>query len=273
MNKEKKAILLLLFLGILMVFLIMIGIRFVLIENYWRNIDTKYAESVYDKNKNTIFRISKIITYSGAEAKDNSDNLQDFNIFQFSDIAIYIDNHYEIEELTEENTIKEMYLDNFKIELPKRIGSAQNMYYKNPFNIGKFRELDFDKIQDKLNYDIIYKNEENDEEFYNTPVFFTDCSNPISLSYINDNIYTNYSVPKNSSISYDGRVLKDIDINLDNIKPKISFTIHVKNNLNEDFVCNVNCNVNFENSEGSIYSGYFVEINENLGQTYKFFKL
>lgn len=274
MNKEKKQKLFLIILIIVLISLICCIIRFVVLELYWRNNDTKYAETVYEKNKKTVFRISKIINYSSAEAIDNSDNLQDFNISQYSDFAIFIDNKYETEELTEENTIKELYIDNFKISLPQNsLGTSQNLFYKNPYNMGKFRRLEYNMINEKLEYDIIYKNEENDTEFYNTPVFFTDCSNPISIGYINDDIFTNYSVPKNSSISYDGRVLEDIDINLNDITPRISFTIHIKNNLNEEFVCNVAFDVNFENEEGSIYSGYFVEIEEGFEKKYKFFKL
>lgn len=273
MNKEIKSKFFLIILILVLITLIGCIIKFVVLELYWRNSDTEYAETMYEKNKKTIFRISKIINYSSAEAIDKSDNLQDFNISQYSDFAIFIDNKYETEELTEENTVKELYIDNFKISLPKDIGVNQNLFYKNPYNMGKFRRLEYDIIENKLDYDIIYKNDENNEEFYNTPVFFTDCSNPISMSYINDDIYTNYSVSKNSSISYDGRVLDDINIDLKDITPKISFTIHIKNNLNENFICNVAFDVNLENEEGSIYSGYFVEIKEGFDKNYKFFKL
>ena len=274
MNKEKQALICIISLIFLIIVICVFTIKNVLIECYLRSADTKYAVRIAEKNKTTVFRLSKLITYSGAEAKDNSDKLQDFNISQYSDIALYIDNHYGSEELTKENTIKELYVDNFKIKLPARKeGETQNLYYKNPFNMGKFREYQYDKIEDKLEYDIIYKNSDNDDSFYNTPVFYTDCTNPISISYINDNIYTNYSVPKNSSISYDGRVLKDIDVNLKDITPKISFTIHIKNNLEEEFICNFSCTVNLENSEGSIYSGYFVEINEDFGNKYQFLKI
>lgn len=274
MNQDKKNKIFLIVLLLILISLIFCIIRFVILEIYWRNNDTKYAEEIYEKNKETVFRISKIINYSSAEAIDNSETLQDFDISQYSDFAIFIDNHYEIEELTEENTVKELYIDNFKIKLPEEnTGKSQNIYYKNPYNMGKFRKYEYDVIEEKLEYDIIYKNDENEEEFYNTPVFFTDCSNPISISYINDDIYTDYSVEKNSTISYDGRVLEDIDIKLEDITPRISFTIHIKNNLNEEFVCNVAFNVNFENEEGSIYSGYFVEIEEGFENQYKFFKL
>ena len=274
MNKDKKAIILIIVLSFILLALIIFAIRFIGFEIYWRNNDTNYGVTVYEKNKNPVFRISKLVTYSGAEAKDSSDKLQDFNISQYSDLAIYIDNHYDNnDELTAENTIKELYIDNFNIDLPKKIGENQSLYYKNPLNMGKFRELDYDRISDSLKYKIILTNDENDESYYNTPVFYTDCTNPISLSYINDNIFKNYSVKKNSSISYDGRVLKDIDINLDDITPKISFTIHIKNNLDEEYICNFACKVNFENSAGSIYSGYFVEIVDDFMDKYKFFKL
>lgn len=272
MNKEKKFKIFLIVLIVILILVIIFWIKFVFMELYYRNREVKYAKNIYEKNKTTIFKISKIISYSGADVQDNSENLQDFNISQYSDLAIFIDNKVDIQDLTEENTIKELYLDNFKIELPKNIGKDQDLFYKNPYYMGKYRNYKYNRIDQKLEYDIIFKNEENSEEFYNSPVFFTDCSNPISLSYINENIYENYAVPKNGSISYDGRIFNDIDIRLEDIIPKISFSIHIKNNLNEDFVCNVSTIVNLKNNEVSISSGYFIEI-EEFDKSYKFYKV
>ena len=151
MNKEKQALICIISLIFLIIVISVFTIKNVLIECYLRSADTKYAVRIAEKNKTTVFRLSKLITYSGAEAKDNSDKLQDFNISQYSDIALYIDNHYGSEELTKENTIKELYVDNFKIKLPARKeGETQNLYYKNPFNMGKFREYQYDKIPQEV---------------------------------------------------------------------------------------------------------------------------
>ena len=58
-------------------------------------------ERLFSKNENPVFCLDKIVLYSGANAIDNSEGktLQDLNICQFTDIAIYIDNMVDIKSL------------------------------------------------------------------------------------------------------------------------------------------------------------------------------
>ena len=72
---------------------------------------------VAEQNENPIFKIQKIIVYSSANAIDKSENesLQDLSILQYSDIAIYLDNTSTIYDITNENTVKELYIDNISI--------------------------------------------------------------------------------------------------------------------------------------------------------------
>ena len=90
---------------------------------------------VAEDNKDQVFKVSKVILYSSAEAVDNTaeQNLQDVTIHQYSDMAIYIDNLSD--ELTEKNTIKELYIDNFQFFGPE-LGKP-NLYYKNINDFGK----------------------------------------------------------------------------------------------------------------------------------------
>ena len=225
----------------------------------------------YEQNKETVFKVSKVIKYSSAEATDNTveQNLQDLSISQYSDIAVYIDNMSD--EITEKNTIKELYIDNFKIDVGYQYGTP-GLYYKNPLEISKFRQIEDNKIEDRLDYQIVYTNEENQNSDYEKPVFFTDCSNPITLGYINKDIINNYQVTKeNGLVSFDGRIFNNIDINLDELSPKISFTIHITNNLNEKYICNMSADLKLETSEGSVKSGYLIEIVDDI-EYYKFFK-
>ncbi len=238
-------------------------------------LEKKCNESILriaEMNNEPTFKISKIIKYSSAETIDNSlkQDLQDINIHQYSDLAIYIDNMSD--ELTEKNTVKELYLDNFKINVKYKKGS-QELYYKNPFDISKFRLIDENKIKDTLKYNIIHTNDENTENIYSNPTFYTDCSNPITIEFVNQNIVSNYKVTKNNEIiSSDGRIFNNIDINLEELSPKISFMIHIKNNLDEEYICNVLCDFDLETSEGSIKSGYIIQITNDLSQ-YNFFRI
>lgn len=231
----------------------------------------KESIDIYEKNKEPNFRVSKIIKYSSAEAMDNSEeqNLQNVNIHQYSDMAFYIDNLSD--EVKPENTIKELYIDNFKIDVDYDKGEHM-LYYKNPSSISKFRMNDKNRIQDKLSYDIIYTNKQNEESDYDTPVFYTDCSNPIVIGFVNKNIVEDYKVTKeNGLVSFDGRMLNNLDIDLNKLSPKISFKIHLKNNLDEIYACDVSANLRLENSEGSVKSGYIIEIADNIGY-YNFYR-
>ena len=266
LKKFALPILCLMMLGILY-----IDYRFIFQKIFARNAFVKELIVIAEANKEPVFRVSKMIKYSSAEAIDNTaqQNLQDLSIYQYSDIALYIDNFGD--EITEKNTIKELYLDNFQIDVGYHYGSLA-LYYKNPLEISKFRMVDENEIEDKLEYEIIYTNEENENSDYQKPVFFTDCSNPITIGYIHKDVINNYQVTKeNGLVSFDGRIFNNLDINLKDLSPKISFTIHLKNHLDEKFICNVSANLQLETEEGSVKSGYIIEILDDI-KYYSFFK-
>ncbi len=226
---------------------------------------------IADANREPIFKVSKIIKYSSAEAIDNTieQNLQDLSICQYSDLAIYIDNLTD--ELTEKNSVKELYIDNFKIDVAYKYGTP-TLYYKNPLEISKFRMVAEKEIQDRLQYNIIYTNQQNEQNDYETPTFFADCSNPITIGFINKNILSNYQVTKeNGLVSFDGRIFNQMDMNLKELSPKISFTIHLTNLQNEKFVCNMTADLQLETNEGSVKSGYIIQITDE-SEYYRFFK-
>lgn len=256
---------------IIILAILSIDYQFIFSRMISRNEFVKEMVQLADKNREPIFCVSKIIKYSSADAIDNTaeQNLQDLNIQQYSDIALYIDNGNG--ELTEENTIKELYIDNFNIEVKNTTGT-QNLYYKNPLEISKFRMLEENKIEDSLHYKIVYTNEENQNSDYEKPIFFADCSNPITIGYINKDIVEHYQVTKeNGLVAFDGRIFENVDMNLKDLSPKISFTIHLKNNLNQSFICNMSANLQLETEDGSVKSGYIIQIMDKL-KYYRFFR-
>ena len=57
---------------------------------------------------------------------------------------------------------------------------------------------------------------------------------------MNKNILTSCEVnSENASISFDGTILAQAGIDVKTLNSKISFTIHIINNYNEEYVCNV----------------------------------
>jgi len=84
---------------------------------------------VFENNKEQVFKVEKILICSSANAIDLSEkqNLQDMSIYQYTDIAVYINNG---EELTNKNTIKRLYIDNISLEGTSDIGQ-KSLNYKN----------------------------------------------------------------------------------------------------------------------------------------------
>ena len=227
-----------------------------------------------EENSNPVFKISKIILYSSAYAVDNSleGNLQDIDISQFTDIAIYIDNKGKSEEITAENTINEMYIDNIELNIQSDEGE-HILNYKNPKEFGKYSDLN-KLIDDKLDFNVVHSNDEQMGAGYTDSVFYTDCSNPISLGFINKNILTNCMIENvNGNIAFDGSILRNANIDLNSITGKIEFSIHIKNNQDEDFICNVDIENTFEDEENGIYSGYVMKIQNTEGEKYHFLKV
>ena len=62
-----------------------------------------------------IFKVSSVFLYSSANALNNSEMQSDYwdlNLYQYTDMAISIDNHVSINGINKKNTIKEMYIHN-----------------------------------------------------------------------------------------------------------------------------------------------------------------
>ena len=232
------------------------------------------VEKIANQNENPIFKMQKILIYSSANAIDKSENesLQDLSILQYSDIAIYLDNTSTVYDLTNENTVKELYIDNISIQ-PGSDKGHQYINYKSPFEFAEYKEIE-ELNSDKIEYNIVSTNDENNHTDYATPTFYTDCSNPITLEYMNENIVTNYATSSDSNtISFNGKVLQEAGIDLNDINYTLNFTIHIVNNLNEEFICPVRLKVDLSGNDGGIYKG---EKNENLsvsGYEYNFIKI
>lgn len=84
---------------------------------------------------------------------------------------------------------------------------------------------------EKIDFNIIYTNEENEKANYDAPTFYTDCSNPITLEYLNTDIITHYKMDENKSVSFDGSILKEAGVSTDNIACKVKFKINIVNNM------------------------------------------
>ena len=274
MKQEKK--------GINVYAVIVINIILLIIAvfayNYIYNVESTkktYADDVeafVNQNKEPMFKIGKIMLYSSAYAIDNSEEgkLQDIDISQFTDIVLYVDNDSENSELTPENTISEIFIDNFKMTSEANVGE-KIINYKNPEKIGKYVDLENYK-NDGVLFRVLNTNAKNEDAIYDEPVFYTDCSNPITLGYINKNVLTNCAVANTGgSIAFDGSILKGANIDLKSLTTQIVFTVHIKNNYNEEFVCNVTIDNDVNTPEKEIESGYLLKAIDD--HDFKFLKV
>ncbi|MFR2571264.1 MAG: hypothetical protein ACLS90_06175, partial [Clostridia bacterium] len=110
--------------------------------SYASNYFATQAEKIAEQNDNPIFKIQKIIVYSSANAIDKSENgtLKDLSIFQYSDIAIYLDNTSTVYDMTNENTVKQLYIDNINIKTNSDMGH-QYINYKNALDFAKYKKI------------------------------------------------------------------------------------------------------------------------------------
>ena len=258
---------------ILLFIIFLLYYHFILSKSVANNEFANQVIEIADQNENSVFNIQKILVYSNATAEDNSDDqsLKDVSISQFSDISIYIDNTSYITDLTNENTVKELYIDNIVINSNSNVGTKM-LNYKNALSFGKFKPIEMPK-NNRIDFNIINTNSENENQDYSTPTFYTDCSNPITLGYLNKDLLTNYSITNEANtVSFNGKILKEANVNLDDINYTLNFKIHIINKLNEKFVYNMSLNVNLNDNNGGIYNGYVYRGKTTSGKEYRFFK-
>lgn len=263
-------------------FVILMILAFVLLLLYYHFVlssslaKSKFANQmieIADENESSVFNIQKILLYSSANAIDNSDDqsLKDMSICQYTDLSIYLDNSQSSSELTDENTVKELYIDNIVITSKLDKGS-KILNYKNPLSFGKYKDIE-QPVNNRIDFKIVNTNQENENHNYDEPTFYTDCSNPITLGYLNKDILTNYSVSADANtVSFNGKVLKEANINLDDINYTLNFTIHIVNNLNQSFAYNMKLDVNLNDDNGGIYNGYVYKGKTTSGSEYRFFR-
>ena len=248
---------------ILLFVIFLLYYNFILISSFAKNKFANEMIEIADENENSIFNVQKILLYSNATAIDHSDDqsLKNMSISQYSDIS----------DLTNENTVKELYIDNIVMKSNSDIGT-KILNYKNPLNFGKYLEIET-PINNRIDFNIISTNSENENHDYSTPTFYTDCSNPITLGYLNKDLLTNYSaVDTSSTVSFNGKVLKEANVNLNDINYTVSFKIHIVNNLNQKFVYDMSIDVNLDDDNGGIYNGYVYRGKTTSGSNYRFFK-
>lgn len=237
----------------IILFIVVFFLAFLLFNKYVlkRNFENDIL-SFANKNEDIIFKIDKIVLFSSCDAKNKTSSLTNFtieNLYQYTDIALFISNSSD--ENNMKNTFKKVYIDNIKFNTTPSFGEPK-MYFKSINNFAKSDVIDENLIIDKLEFDVT----SNDEENLNKPILYNNLANPITLSYVNNNIKSDYTITDTSSpITYDGSLLKRCNVLLNSISCNLSFDIYITNNLEEEFKCTVHIDIPLEAQDKSIYEG------------------
>ena len=133
---------------------------------------TNQMVEIADENEKSVFGIQKVLLYSSENAVDNSENqsLSNMSISQYSDISIFIDNSPTSSNLTDENTVKELYIDNISLTTTSQTGT-KILNYKNPLKFGKYEDLE-QSANNRIDFNIINTNQENENNDYDKPTFY-----------------------------------------------------------------------------------------------------
>lgn len=212
-------------------------------------------------NSKTVFSIDRIYLYSSADATSNETTkpVWDLNIFQFTDIALYINNRAD-EGVTYENTIKELTIDNVKFNNIQ--SGTPALYYKNVNDFAKLTNSEENKIGDSLEFNVINSGEAD----YSTPVIYSNCQNPITLEYVNTGMKENTVISDISTpLTYDGSLLRKSGILISQMECTLSFRITIINNYNQKYVATVYIDIPLKDSlnNTSIYDGKIIRNLEN----------
>lgn len=216
------------------------------------------------KNEKTIFSINKILFFSSSDSKNKTSTGSNFtieNLYTYTDIAIFINTNSE--EQTLENTLKSLRITNIKYKETPTIGEP-NLYYKSVQNFAKSEIEEENKIENELNFEITSEEKTN----FDKPILYNNCANPITLSYINQNIKTDYTIIDiTNPITYDGTLLKKCAVPLSSLKTQIYLEIEIENNKTQKFRTNINIDIPYQDDEKSIYDGNLIvkrEVNNNF---------
>lgn len=259
----------------ILIFIVLISILlFNILKNRQLSQEIEKKEPVLSLTTDSnIFKVSSVFLYSSANALNNAEMQSDYwdlNLYQYTDMAITIDNNVSIDGLTQKNTIKKMYIDNITYPSTPDIGEP-HLYFQSMESLG-IGNIDSEKsISDRLELSVLSSNNEDTAQ----PCFYADCSNPILLSSINEKIVPNFTIRNtNSAITFDGSLLVDADILISDIEYSVAFSIHIINNLDEEYVCNLVVPIKLRDSSDidTIYDGSYSVTLDNLASG-KFYKL
>ena len=261
------------------VFMLLVIVLSVLIKINYTDAQRKVAleNTIADMaslNSKQTFSIDKIYLYSSANATNNETkkSMWNLNVYQFTDIALYIGtpnlhykNLFEFGKfnLETENLITDRL--NYQVLEPTKVDSKSNII--NNTISTEITDTNDNVETTSLNTDLSnsinnsYDISSAETLDYSKPQIYSDASNPITLEYMNL-IKSNYLVSDiENPLVYNGSLLKRASIDLTSISGNITFKIHIKNILGENYVATLKIAIPLKDdvSGSIIYDGSFTK--------------
>lgn len=233
---------------------------------------TNFENSILSQTQNTnnsIFSIDKITFFSSCNATSSvnaNSSITIKNLYQFTDIAIFINNNSDDEIYNLQNTLKEVYIEYIAFIKPPALGKPA-LYYQTLSNFASGNFLSDKKITDSATFDI----SSDDVIDYSSTSLHNNCANPITLCYVNSNITNDYTISNTESLAYNGSLLKTCNIPAKNLECAVSFDIYIVNNLDEKFKCPIYLEIPLVGEDSSISDGTFVFENTSNFMFYEIF--
>ena len=118
--------------------------------------------------------------------------------------------------------------------------------------MGKFYEIENDNSDEKIVFKVLDEETNN----FDNPVVYNNLSTPITLTYLNKNIKTNFQINKNdSSVIYDGRLLRTANVDLTRLYCKVNLQINIETIDGEKYRTKLYIDIPYKTNEYSIYNG------------------
>lgn len=202
-------------------------------------------------NSETLFEIDDITLYSSANGTPSADGNGRIDISQFTDISFNIKN-------IKNRKIQELSIMNITFPTAPEIG-IPTLVYKNPLEFGKLTNFDTE-TSDTIDFKALNSDQNIN---YAEPYVLNNLSNPITLEYVNNNVKSNFGISTSTtSLAYDGRLLKEANVNLANISCSISFHVQLVTSEGETYKCKVGIDIPLKLENTSIYDGNILETAE-----------
>lgn len=185
--------------------------------------------------KNLPYSISKILVISTVEGTpiDDGVNIWNIGVKQVNDLYFYIDKN----DVTEE-TIKQITLENFNVTTKPQKGEL--LLYR---PTGDLNQLYTHSEQNYLENSITYTGAKIDDL---KTLEIANNGGIIGCRFALDNLGT-YISNETTEITYDGKLLENIGINLEEIKFEVSFDVLIETNKNVVYKGTLSVNLPSEN--------------------------